>query len=445
MNTAKNTILNNKMIESGDIIGVGVSGGSDSMSLLHFLVALQEELDFEVVAIHVDHSIRENSSSDAFFVQDYCKEHKIRFYKFRIDVPKYAKEKNESIETAARECRYNVFNSLIEKGVISKIALAHHMSDQAETILLHIFRGSGVTGAKGMSLVKNEYTIRPLLETSKQEIMEYIANNDIPFVTDETNKDSTYARNFIRNEILPLIKTKWPNIENSIVSFGKTCAEDSDYIKKQTNTDAFIVNEKSVKIPLNCFLMHPSIVSKTIFTAFEILGIEKDIERRHIDLIKDLYENGENGKRISLPFSIQAYKEYDYITIANNQKPASINKWEFKVGTFEAENFGNVTVKKTKDFSPKEDSLILDYRKIPSDALWRIRQNGDIFNRFGGGTKKLKEYFIDQKIPQRIRSYIPVLASGNKILVVAGKEISEDVKITSETTQAIRISVKIQD
>ena len=150
-------IKKNKLFRRGETVGVGCSGGSDSMALLHFLATNQEKFDIEVVAIHVDHGIRENSYVDADFVREKAKELGVRFYKFRIDAPKIAREKNISLETAAREARYGVFKSLYQKGLVDKIALAHHISDQAETILMHIFRGSGVTGAKGMSPILKKF------------------------------------------------------------------------------------------------------------------------------------------------------------------------------------------------------------------------------------------------------------------------------------------------
>ena len=181
MQNILNFIKENKLIKKGQIVGVGVSGGSDSMALVHYLASLQDELDFEVVAIHIDHSIREESREEAEFVIRRCKEMGIRAYKFKIDAPKLAKERNESIETAAREGRYEVFESLIKRDVVDVIALAHHQSDQVETILMHIFRGSGVAGARGMEPIRDKKYIRPMLTTTKKEILEYASYNNIDY------------------------------------------------------------------------------------------------------------------------------------------------------------------------------------------------------------------------------------------------------------------------
>ena len=189
-------IKNFNLIKKGDTIGVAVSGGKDSMALLHFLSALQLDLDFEVVAIHIDHSLRPSSAQDAFFVMNYCKKNHIRAYKFKVDVKALAEKSGNSIETEAREARYGVFESLIKKGIVDKIALAHHAEDQAETILLHLFRGSGLSGARGMDIKKKDIYIRPMLQTRKSDIVRYIDDYEIPFVEDETNSEDVYQRNF---------------------------------------------------------------------------------------------------------------------------------------------------------------------------------------------------------------------------------------------------------
>ena len=187
MENIKRLIIENNLIKEGEVIGVGVSGGKDSMALLHYLNNLSRELDFEVVAITIDHGIRENGASDALFVMDYCRKNRIRAYKFRIDSYAISKEKSISLESAAREGRFGVFETMLNKNIVDKIALAHHLSDQAETVLMHLLRGSGITGLKGMSLVRDGVYIRPMLETNEKAIWQYICENDIPIVEDETN------------------------------------------------------------------------------------------------------------------------------------------------------------------------------------------------------------------------------------------------------------------
>ncbi|MDD4251492.1 MAG: tRNA lysidine(34) synthetase TilS [Candidatus ainarchaeum sp.] len=441
MDNILKTIKESKLIKAGEVIGVAVSGGSDSMSLLHYLHSHSAELDVEVIAIHIDHSIRENSAEDASFVVNYCKENGIRVYKFKVDVPKLVAQRKQSIETVARDARLGVFDALLKKDAVDKIAIAHNSKDQAETILLNLFRGTGLDGASGMVAVRDKVFIRPMLNTSKKAIMDYIFLNDIPFREDETNKDNSYSRNYIRNLILPLIEEKWEGATQKIVNFGKDCADDSNYINSQIFDDAIIFSEKSAKIPNSYFLYPNSIVSRMIFNALKKIDVEKDIERVHIRMIKELAISGENGKKIKLPLNVTAYKEYDYITIINKKKEEIVLNEPFAVGSFQVENFGTITVKRTKNKTVKEGELILDGKKLPKDVSWRFKMRGDIFEKFGGGTKKLKDYLIDKKIPNRLRENLPILASGSTIFAIAGVEIADSVRVDENTEMATKIIV----
>lgn len=442
MQTCEEFIKQNRLFKAGQIIGVGCSGGSDSLALLHYLAQNQEKFDIEVVAIHVDHQIRENSYMDADFVREKAREMGVRFYKFRVDVPKLAKERGLGIEAAAREARYGVFKSLAQKGVVDKIALAHHTRDQAETILMHIFRGSGLAGAKGMEAKSDKIYIRPLLNTSKEEILEYLDKNHLEYMEDYTNDDNTYNRNFVRNVLLKGIVERWPNAVSSIVNFGKAVKEDDDYINKQVYDDAIMAEDTLVKIPTSYFLYDKAIVSRLIFKAFKAIGINKDIERKHINLITNLALNGENGSRIFLPFEAIAVKEYDYLTIYNRHIETPVFEEPFKCGEFEVEGFGKVNIKRVKDFNIPEGALLVDYRKVPKGAVWRFRQDGDVFTKFGGGTKKLKSFLIDRKVPSRLRDNLPVLAYENEIFAIAGVEISDKVKVEEGIANAYLITVK---
>ncbi len=441
MQTCEKFIAENNLFKSGEIIGVGCSGGSDSMALLHFLAKNQEKFDIEVVAIHVDHGIRDNSYLDADFVKEKAKQLGVRFYKFRVDVPKIAKEKSISIETAARDARYGVFRALLKKGVVDKIALAHHMLDQAETILMHIFRGSGVAGARGMSPISENVFVRPLLSTQKQEIYDYLDRNHIEFVEDETNEDMGYSRNFVRNRIMKDILSRWSGAACAIVNFGKAVQDDDDYINSQIHTDAFIVEDRSVKIPLSYFLYPNAISSRIVFRAFNAIGINTDVEKKHIDMIKELARAGENGKRLNLPFDIIAVKEYDYLTIYNRHEEKPVLDLPFKCGEFDLPNGKKLIVKRVKDFNLTDGQLVLDYRKVPKEAFWRFRKDGDVFTKFGGGTKKLKSFLIDKKVPSRLRDQLPLLVVGNEVLAIAGIEISEKVKVENVPT-AYMIEIK---
>ena len=176
----------NKLIKQGEIIGVATSGGRDSMALLHFLNENREALNCQIIAINIDHCIREHSAADSAFVMEYCKENNIKAYTFKVDAVKLSREEKLSVEAGARNARYNTFEALIKKGLVDKIALAHHLYDQSETILLNLLRGCGLSGAKGMEPMRDNKYIRPMLQVPREEIMAYIDEFAIPFVEDET-------------------------------------------------------------------------------------------------------------------------------------------------------------------------------------------------------------------------------------------------------------------
>ncbi len=444
MKSCEQYIYCNNLFERGDKIGVGCSGGSDSIALLHFLSKNQDKFGIEVSVIHVDHSIRENSGNDCEFVRDFAEKLGLRFHSFKIDVPKLAKEDKKSLETAAREARAKVFNALVERGVVNKIALAHHKNDQAETILMHLFRGSGLAGARGMESVSG-YFIRPMLDTGKDEILKYIKKNKLRFVDDYTNVDNVYNRNYVRNVIMPNILSRWPNAIDSIVNFGRSASEDDEFINSQIYQDAVIFEKAVAKIPTSYFVYSSSIVSRIIFKAMKGLGVNKDIERRHISLISKLALNGDNGNKLNLPFGFCAVKEYDYITIhTGHAAPKKDKEFQraFRSGEFNLAGFGRVIIKKVKKenvFQSDENTLFIDGEKLPKGVVWRFRQEGDKFCKFGGGMKKLKCFLIDKKVPARLRDFIPVLASEDEVFVVAGMEISEKIKVTEDSNKIYMI------
>ena len=428
-------IKQNNLIKPGEVVGVGVSGGIDSMCLLHFLNANKQLLDIDVVAIHINHGIREESDDEARFVVQKCREMGVRVYKFSIDAPKIAKDKRISVETAAREGRYGVFDALVKKDIIDKVALAHHQSDQAETILMHIFRGCGANGAKGMEPIRDGIYIRPMLKVSKEEISLYASTNNIEFVEDSSNADNSYTRNFVRNVLMKDILKKWPNAVEAINNFAEAVSDDDDYIQSIIDTNALLVDEKIVQMPCSYFSGSSAIYSRIVFKALALIGVTKDIERKHIEMIKDLATSMENGKKIRLPYDIVVSKEYDYLTFENNyvEKP-QLSK-TLKCEEFEAPNYGNIVIKRVKtDKMNEAGALYFDYRKVPKTARWRYREDGDVFEKFGGGTKKLKSFLIDKKIPVRLRDYIPVLADENEVYVIAGVEVSEKVRVEDVPT-----------
>lgn len=443
MQSVLNTIKKYKMFKKGEVIGVAVSGGVDSMSLLHYLNSIKDDYDIEIIAINVDHSIRENSADDSRFVENYCRENHIRVYKFKIDSLKIANEEKICLEEAARKGRYGVFDSLISRGIVDKICLGHHIQDQAETILLNIFRGSGLNGAKGMEYVRGCY-LRPMLNTQKIEITQYAGINEIPFVEDDTNYDETYSRNYLRQNIMPKLRVKWSNIDKNIVEFGNVCAQDDEFISKQMMFDGIIEEENSVRIPISYFLYEKPLVVRMILKELEYLKANKDIEKKHINIIKDMAIESQNGVKINLPNHLTIHKEYDFITITVKQEKPKFQTIKFKLGSYNLTNSTEISVRKTNkiDLNELKNNFILDADKLPSGCEIRTRLDGDKFTQINGGSKKLKDYFIDKKIPQRLRADIPLICKDNEVYAILGYTVSDKVKVDENTKSAYIINLK---
>ena len=441
MNKIEQLIINNKLIKEGETIGVACSGGQDSMCLLNVLMHLRHKLKFNLVVINVDHSLRKNSANDSMFVKNYCEKNNIKCYPFVLDINSLCSNKKVGLEQGAREGRYQVFNKLLDDKVVDKIALGHHMQDQAETILLNIFRGAGVAGACGMELNRDGRFIRPLLYTPKTEIQAYVNSNDIPFVEDETNLQNDYSRNFIRNMIMPLIRNRWQNADFTICEFGKLCKQDNEYINSQISKNAIVrESANTVKAYSSYFTNSPSLTSRLIFKALKAIGASVDIEKKHLAIVCDLAINGENGAKVNLPNGVVVIKEYGFITFTNRRLKVDLKPLKLKRGKYNIPGVGVLEVYASNVVNMDAYQNVIDAKKVDKNAVWRFRKNGDMFTKFGGGTKSLNEYFIDKKVPSRFRDVLPVLAVGNDVLAIAGVEISDKVKVDKNTKQIYGIN-----
>ena len=429
------------MLRYGDRVAVACSGGKDSMCLLNFLWTRRDELGITVCAVNVDHGIRENSANDSEFVINYCQKNGIKVYSFKVNAKQFAEDKKLTLEQGARECRYRVFKSLINKNLVDKIALAHHLQDQAETILLNIFRGTGIGGASGMDYVRDDIYIRPMLDTSKASISAYIESNDIPYVEDETNDNSEYNRNYIRNQIMPLIRNRWQNADSAIVSFGANCREDDSYIESTISSDALLVEDGIARVYINYFINPASYTYRLILRALKAINMNTNIEKKHLKMICNMALESENGTKISLPNGLTVIKEYNFVTFTNRNIKPSNKTYPFTKGKLDISNFGLIETNIVKKFKVGDFTHLIDATKLPKDAIWRFRKDGDVFEKFGGGTNSLSDYLIDKKIPLRLRNLTPVLASGSEIYIIAGVEISDKVKVDKSTKTAYGINV----
>lgn len=435
-------LINDNIVAKEDRIAVGVSGGADSMVLLWALLDKQKQVGFYFEVINVNHHIRgAESDRDSLFVEDFCKKRKIPYKIVDVDVLKLKKDEKKTLEESARTARFEVFEKIMKQDKLNKLFLAHHKNDQAETILMHIFRGSGVSGASGIKDTKT--TFRPLLNLSKTEILKLTKEHGIDYVEDSTNDDSTYTRNFIRNRIIPQIEEVYPGLVDNICAFGKKCENLQAFIVSQVNENLILENKDEVVLNQQIFELDKILVREYIKKAFEKLGVYSDIETKHFSLVYELAFL-EVNKEISLPHGIVARKIYSGVKLLKNKQAQTMGK-EYEFVKNGIVNFGddfiiNTQVVKSDEVVYGEGSLFIDATKVSNNAVWRTRRNGDRFAKFGTGSKKLNDYLTNKKIDAQNRDNIPLLASGESVLVVLGDDISENVKIDSTTDEIVKIT-----
>lgn len=433
-------LIDDKFVESSDGVAVGVSGGADSMVLLWALLDKQKEVGFDLHVVNVNHHIRgESSDNDSKFVEDFCKSKKIKYTIVDVDAKKLKAEGKLTLEEAARLARYDAFEKVMKKEHLNKLFLAHHKNDQVETILMHLFRGAGISGACG--IVDSNKTFRPLLKFSKAELLKLASDHGIKFVTDETNGDNAYARNYVRNIVIPDIEKMYPGVVGAIFEFGEKCKNVEKFIKNQVKIENIQVNKEFVLLKDAIFETDLLVIREYIKQAFAELEVFADIESKHYDAIVAL-KDAKVNTCIDAPHGVVVGRTYQGIKFFKKEaQEINTQEFDFVIGETVIDGVGKIVVDfvSADDVVYGEGVLYVDYNKVSTDAVWRTRRIGDVFSKFGTGSKKLNDYFTDKKIENLLRDKIPVLASGNQVLVVAGEDISENAKIDGETEQIVAI------
>lgn len=295
------TIKKYNLIEDGDRVVVGVSGGPDSISLLNILNRFKNNkiLNFEIIAVHINHQIREEANDDEEYVKDYCEKNQIKFFAKRIDVIKYANNNKMGLEEAGRILRYEFFDEIVKKEKANKIAIAHNKNDKAETIIMNIIRGSGISGLRGIEPIRDGKYIRPIIDCERTEIEEYAEINNLNPRIDKTNFENDCTRNKIRNIVLPYVKNEFnSNIIETLNRLSLVAIETDEYIKKQVinayNRIKIEEDVKKVVLNLKEFNSEDILIRKKllIYTISKVLGNSQDIEKVNIeDVIKMCKKN----------------------------------------------------------------------------------------------------------------------------------------------------------
>lgn len=438
------------LIQEGQNVGAAVSGGPDSMALLVCLRSLARSHGFSVCCVHFEHGIRGGQSlSDADFVSDYCDKNHIPFFMGAADVPALAEEWGVSMETAAKRAREAYFTSLTERGDIDIIATAHHQDDNAESILMHILRGSGLSGLRGIHS-KYGNMVRPFLPLGKKQILRYVGEHALPYVLDETNDDPAYRRNYIRTKLLPEIREHINmDADAALVRLGTLAQADVNYMDGQA-AQAFAeiatVNGDKVELcAMRLSALHPAIAGRVVLCATKALHITQDVEYAHVQAVLKLARQNKTGTRVNLSNSISAQLEYGKLIVGFTGREVD---YSFEL-RFDPDDINHLPDGSSISGSyeafdgalPQEaNSACLDADKLPEAMALRTRHSGDIIRPLGmDGTKKLKDFFIDKKLSRSERSKTPLLADGKNIIWIVGHTISEDYKAGENTRRVLRL------
>ena len=308
-NKVLETIKKYNLIEHGDKLVLGVSGGPDSIAMLDILneIKIDEKIDlnFQIVVAHINHMIREEADDDEKFVKDFCKKKNIEFYSKSIDVQKLANTNKIGTEEAGRNARYEFFDEILKKTKSNKVAIAHNKNDKAETIIMNFMRGSGISGLKGIEEKREKY-IRPLIECERIEIEDYCEKNNLQPRVDKTNFENEYTRNKIRNIVIPYVKREFnPNIINTIDRLSKLVKEEEEYIEKQVKKSYYNLiveeTEKQIVLDLRKFNQEEKVIKSrlVLYTIMRLFGTSKGIEKIHVEDIIKLCNNNIGNKYLT--------------------------------------------------------------------------------------------------------------------------------------------------
>jgi len=462
----QNFIDENGLLEPGDSVIVGLSGGADSVALLLALKELSEYYGISLNAVHVNHGIRgEEADRDEEFCAEFCQKQGIPFQTFKIDVPALAKESGSSEEETGRKERYRIFEEVAEnKPCSSKIAVAHHKDDQVETILFHMIRGAGIKGLVGM-LPQNKKVIRPLLGVSRKEIEGYLSEKGQAFCTDRTNLDTEYDRNRIRNNVLPELRKINQKAEEHILSL----AEDAKLVMNRIYLEADAAEKKAVFREDEGICISIDVLRAMSDDAFaevmlrfmeKICGKRKDIARVHISELKGLLGK-KSGSKIDLPYKMEARREYDKLIICKGkfeercQEPVQIDRTAIEAGKKVCCEFGGrhfsfeVSAFSGTDAIPASETVkMFDFDKVIGNIYFRYPVKDDkicirMENENGNvGYKRFSRLMIDRKVPQEKRKSTILFTDDEECIWVVGHRISEIYKVSSDTKKILKVTIE---
>ncbi len=433
---------------------IAYSGGADSSALLYLLKEDSILNGYKLYAAHFNHQIRgEEAERDAKFCKSTCEALDIPFFLGTADIPTLAKVNGNSIETEAREQRYAFFERVMQENGIPILVTAHHAEDQIESIMLHILRGSGIAGLCGIvpcRIFANEFfLVRPLLNSQKEDILSYCKENVIDFVSDSTNSDTCYARNFIRAELTPKMRELQPNLSGVFERIASSVKEANDFI--DTSARNLFENEFKKEISLSKFNeLHTALKARVIMLEFENYSNGASLESTHVKSIISLCKKAEPHSSISLPNMISAKIEGNCLVFAPDKEIEEVEDFDvpFAIQKMELPNGIIIKIEKNPTQNPSDTDVFLDVKCdiINNDMHFRSKKEGDVI--FSGKmNKKVKKLISEKKIPLERRKKLPLLVCKDEILWIPTVAVCDRIKKDKIDTcvDFLRITINFED
>ncbi len=454
----KGYIEKHRMLSKGDKVVAGLSGGADSVALLHILKELKGVFGIEVIAAHINHGLRgKEADEDEEFAKALCEKWGIEFHHKKVNVRDLVAAWRKSEEEAGRIVRYDFFQEVMARAGGTKIATAHHKNDQAETILHNIIRGTGLEGLSGIKPVRDGCIIRPLLCVSRREIEDYLEAEGLTYRTDATNVQLDYTRNRIRSLLIPTLEEYNPSVVDSLARLGSLALEENEFLSGYSEglfEKCAVQDGHQVDIRLKELLsFHRAVQKRLIRRALQEIKSDLDgISYGHIEDIVNMAVTSPTGSRLMLPGRIHVIKGYERLRFTcepPEQKPEYFEVPLPVPGKAELRELGVTVTAEVVEGGERPvysgDCIYIDAGKIRGGLKLRQRRDGDRFKPLGmSGTKKLKDFFIDRKIPVERRDSIPLLVDEDNIIWVVGLQMNEDYKLTAATEKIIRFKTNVE-
>jgi len=466
------TLKVHSMLTPGDAVLAGVSGGPDSVALLYVLLAVGRNMRLQLGVIHLNHGLRgADSDRDAEFVKSLCRGLNLTFFEKKSDIARFRQNQKLSLEEASRRIRYAFFSEIADGHGYNKVALGHHSDDVAELLLMNLLRGSGLQGLSGIPPVREGRFIRPLIDLTQDQIKGFLDDAAIPYVVDASNQDLRHRRNRIRHQLIPSLRKQYnPDISKTLSRLAGILREETEWIDRLTEPTfrESILSESEDRLTFSgarLNLLERPLVRRILRMGIcRVKGNLRRIRFSHIEAVLDLMGETENGsstrKQLHLPDRILIDKKADRIIIKRVKtahrvasKGAShppsfshsvprpdqplkiqipeINGWM---------QFTPLPAAAFPDVAAPSSTAYFDLETLVFPLLIRSFRPGDRFTPLGmDGTQKLKDFFINQKIPQIERTRCPLLVSGGKILWIAGYRTAEFAKVSEVSQKLLKV------